>query len=276
MSPVLFTFYLLLAEHLVGYLRQRLEGRPGKIEALEEGHAVIPQPVILARLLHSFCHDIDGKAFADLGDARKHALLDRAVMDVTDQLPVELDIVRLVFDQQLQAGITRPEIVDGGPEAKVLDELQVFDQVALVGQVVGFQHLEDDVLHRDAAVDGGLESGGDIQVDLVKSPRREVQAEQVGDLQLASQVDGFAPQHFVEPGEVRERHLGEHRRRGLSVRPAHQGFEGHDFPVGCVHNGLKGETEVETDIPTRSERSALFDVSMLFFHYSLPECWQRG
>ena len=72
-------------------------------------------------------------------------------MNVPDQVPVQFDVGRLVFYQQFQAGISRSEIIDGGLKSKVLDELQVLQQIPLIGQVLRLKHFKNDVLHRDAA-----------------------------------------------------------------------------------------------------------------------------
>jgi len=237
--------------HVVEFVRdigQGFEGGTREVISLKEADACILKPVVFAGRFNPFGYDINGQALADMLDAREHTLFDRILMDARDQLPVQLDKVRLVLDQQSQSGVTRAEVVDGRFESEILYDLQVLEQVAVIDQAFVFDDLEDDVSHRDAALQGSLERGCDAHIHFVHAGCGHVQVQLAGNLETAGEMNRLLTADLVEFGEVIPGDLCKHRSGRLAARTADKRLVGNNLPVVDIHNGLERKAEFKTKI----------------------------
>jgi len=237
--------------HAVEFVRnigQGFEGGAREVISLKETYACILKPVVFAGCFNPFGHDINGQALANMLDTREYALFDKILMDARDQLPVQLDNVWLVLDQQCQSGVTRAEIVNGCFEAEVLYDLQVLEQVAVIDQAFIFDDLEDDIPHRDAALQGCLERGCDAHIHFVHAGGGHIQIQLAGNFEAAGEVNGLLTADLVEFCEIIPGDLCKHRSGRLAVWPADKGFVGNDLAVVDVHNGLECKAEFKADL----------------------------
>jgi|GEM_PF-6370933 len=228
------------------HLGQALEERFSEEISLHQVYAALPQGVALFRGFHGFTNDLDVERRAEFSHGTHDRLRPGPLVEIPNQLRIELDDVRLQFGEEVQAAVTRAEIIQSNSEAVFFVLGNDALQMRRIADWLMFRDLEDDPIKREMVQFRSTKGLCDTGCRAVDGFRHEVYRQTCSGFdhaQSGSQSNRLHAAYLIEGVAVFSSHLGEDRKCRLVLRTSNQGLI---FPDGAcfdIDNGLKGHGE---------------------------------
>lgn len=175
---------------------------PGEEKALHVADTKLDQRITLTNTFDTLGDDANAQALRDQHDTGDDGLAHRVLIDAAGQGHVQLEQVRLEFGQQIEPGVARAKIVDGGGEAllAILGEDPL--EVLRIMDLLAFGHLEHQPFAREVKALRRLQRGANAGLGAIHRIGQEVDAEQtirnIEQPELRSPLDGLDPAGLIE------------------------------------------------------------------------------